>query len=190
MNSELRLRVPVLALLVALALPAVAVDREWLRAWEAAQAAKPARLAASSRIASVSEPGTPLSIEGRVLANGRPVANALVFAWQTDANGVYDRPGRPAHSWRLRGWARTDERGAFSFQTIRPASYPRSRIEAHVHFTVETTDGRRYFADDLNFADDPFVIGTRHERTAARVVQRDGRQHVRHELKLDESNRF
>jgi protocatechuate 3,4-dioxygenase beta subunit len=165
-----------------------AMDTEFLRAWEAAQKERPARIQSIGTIADPSERGVPLTIRGEVLnPAGAAAPGAVVFAWQTDAKGAYDRRGAPAHSWRLRGWVRTDARGAFTFHTIRPAAYPNGREPAHVHFTVETADGRRYFVDDLHFADDPLPKG---EAEAAAVTTRNGRQHVAITLHIVETNRF
>jgi protocatechuate 3,4-dioxygenase beta subunit len=175
-------------ILLLLALPLAAIDREFLRAWESAQRSRPATVTTTGRIAPPSDPGVPLTIHGRVVTSaGAPVVNGIVFAWQTDASGQYDRRGTPAHSWRLRGWARTDDRGTFTFHTIRPAAYPDHREPAHVHFSLELTDGRRYFTRDLNFADDPLV---KRSTDAVAVTTRQGRQHVSIVLSLDPANRF
>lgn len=136
------------------ALPALAIDREYLAAWERAQSAMPSTPGAMARIAPAGEPGAPLTIRGKVVdAEGRAIRDAIVFAYHTDANGVYDKVGTPPHSWRLRGWARTDARGTFTFETIRPAPYPNLREPAHVHFSVTRSNGQRYHTRDLKFAD-------------------------------------
>lgn len=169
-----------------------AVDGEFLRAWEAAQKTRPASVSNSGRIAPNGEPGTPLTIRGNLVdQRGAVVTNAIVFAWQTDANGLYDRPGTPPHSWRLRGWARTDSRGAFTFHTIRPVAYPNGMEPAHVHFTAETDGGQRYFTRDLQFADDPLLLKRgRNPANASKVTERDGRQLVDVTLRLDPQSRF
>ena len=111
-----------------------------------------------SRIAPLDEPGTPLVIHGRVLAQDTrtPVPDAVVFAYHTDRDGLYDNPGSPPHSWRLRGWSRTDREGRFEFETMRPGPYPASRVAAHVHFVVFASDAR-YGGGELRFEDDTFV---------------------------------
>ncbi len=186
------LRIAVLALL---AVSVAAVDREFLRSWEAHQRERPRTVASSSSITPPGEPGTPLRIDGRVLTDDGQAAvrDAIVFAWQTDAEGVYDRPGRGPHSWRLRGWAKTDARGQFRFDTIRPAAYPRGREPAHVHFTVERSDGRRYFASDLLFEDDPLVTARIRNRGSAVIagVKPEGKtSRVEIVLNLDEDRKF
>ncbi len=186
-------------LLITAARPA-AQDTEFIRALERAQQTRPASVATSARIAPASEPGSPLVIHGRAFAaDGRtPLAGAVVFAYHTDREGLYDSPGSPAHSWRLRGWAKTDAEGAFEFSTIRPGAYPGTRIAQHVHFTLFSAAGERHHAGELHFADDPF-IGDR-ERTeseragefgSVRPVRRQGDVgHVDVRLRVDPGQRF
>lgn len=156
-----------LSSLLLAALPAFAEDREFIRALEEVQRARPSQLSSVARIAPETEPGTPLVIHGRAFAaDGRtPLANAIVFAYHTDRTGVYDRPGAPAHSWRLKGWAKTGVDGRFEFRTIRPAPYPRRRDAAHIHLTLFTADGARYHAGGVLFEDDPLVGASDREAT-------------------------
>ena len=137
---------------------APAQDVEFIRALERAQQDRPASLTSSARIAAAGEPGTPLVIHGRVFAADlrTPVSGAIVFAYHTDRAGHYNRPGTPAHSWRLRGWARTDADGRFEFHTIRPGAYPSRHIPAHVHFTV-FHGTERFHAGEAQFEDDPIL---------------------------------
>lgn len=177
-----------------------AQDVEYIRAIERAQQGRPAALSASARIAPESEPGTPLVIHGLAFAADRrtPLANAVVFAYHTDREGLYDRPGVSGHSWRLRGWAKTDADGRFEFRTIRPAAYPSRNIAEHVHFTVFTASGERYHAGELNFADDKFVSETERQASArdgdfggVRPVRRDGAvHHVDVRIRLEPRQRF
>lgn len=156
------------ALLAAVSVPALAAqDTEYLRALERAQAQRPAALSSTARIAAENEPGTPLTIRGRLFAeDGKTaVADAIVFAYHTDRQGLYDKAGSPAHSWRIRGWAKTAADGAFEFRTIRPGRYPGDRIPAHVHFTV-FAGSTRYHAGELRFDDDDVVPAR--EREASR----------------------
>lgn len=173
-----------------------AQDREWVRAWERVQRTRPAKIPTVARIAPANEPGTPLVIHGRVmLADGvTPAAGVVVFAYQTDRGGIYSNRG--AHEWRLRGWAKTDERGRFEFRTIRPGSYPNSRIPAHVHFSIEGPGVPRRWTDELRFADDPY-LGARDVQSAGqrfgsvrRVTVRSGVQQVDFEIRVSEQGRF
>jgi protocatechuate 3,4-dioxygenase beta subunit len=176
-----------------------AQDVEFIRALERTQQSRPATLTSTARIAPASEPGSPLVIHGRAFAADRttPLANAIVFAYHTDRNGLYDRPGT-THSWRLRGWAKTDAEGRFEFTTIRPGAYPNSRIAEHVHFTLFTASGERYHAGELNFADDKFVSDADRARSdregefgSVRPVRREETvQHVELRVRIDPTQRF
>jgi len=90
----------------------------------------PATLLSTARIAPADEPGERMRIEGTVFdENGKPLPGVIVYAYHTDAHGIYPRnetepgPAGRRHG-RLRGWAKTDEKGRYRFDTIRPAGYP------------------------------------------------------------------
>jgi len=161
-------------------------DLEFVRALEAAQRSRPSRLSSTARIAPETEPGTPLVVHGRAFAaDGRtPLANAIVFAYHTDRTGVYDHPGSPAHSWRLKGWATTGADGRFEFRTIRPSPYPGRREAAHIHVTLFTLDGNRYHAGEVLFDDDALVTADTREATRRDATFGPVRP-VRHEGSID-----
>ncbi|HXG56701.1 MAG TPA: twin-arginine translocation signal domain-containing protein [Vicinamibacterales bacterium] len=72
-----------------------AQDLEFIAALERAQRDRPKHLASTARIAPQSEPGDPLVVHGRAVAEDdrTPVGAAVVFAYHTDRDGHYDRPG-------------------------------------------------------------------------------------------------
>lgn len=181
--------------------PGEAQDREFVRAYERAQASKPARVESVSRIAPNGEPGTPLVINGRVYqTDGRTPAGAgiTVFAYQTDRHGLYDVPSAGPHSWRLRGWAVTDAEGRFTFHTIRPASYPNATVPQHVHLHLEGPDLPRRWTTELEFDDDPKVTASRREASQRAgmfggvrpVTKRDGVDHVEINLRIEDRGLF
>jgi protocatechuate 3,4-dioxygenase beta subunit len=112
---------------------------------------------ASARMVEDGEPGSPLLIRGRVESDGgEAVAGVSVFAYQTDAEGIYSEVGfrRP----RIRGYVRTDAGGQFELSTVRPASYPESRVQQHVHFVLAAGDGDAARTEgEIVFADDPLL---------------------------------
>jgi protocatechuate 3,4-dioxygenase beta subunit len=198
-NMTPALRALTAAAALALAASAVAQDTEFIRALERAQAARPATVGSSARIAPESEPGIPLVIHGRLFGqDGKtPLADAVVFAYHTDREGLYDRQGSPPHSWRLKGWAKTDAAGNFEFRTIRPASYPSTKIAQHVHFTI-LTQAARYHAGELQFDDDPFMTADRRaassrdgEFAEVQKVRMEGSTaHVDFRIRLNPSQKF
>lgn len=150
-----------------------AQDVEYQRAVERAQKERPASLTSSARIAATSEPGSPLTIRGQLLGvNGSPAADAIVFGYHTDREGLYDRRENGPHSWRLRGWVKTDKEGRFTFETIRPGSYPNSNNPPHVHFTAFLPNGERYHAGELQMPMKP-KAEREEERITLRLAARD-----------------
>lgn len=120
----------------------------------------PATVAMEGRIAPANEPGTPMTIGGVVTtAAGAPAPGIIVYAYQTDAKGLYppapELRGAAARHGRLRGWARTDAQGRYRFLTIRPAGYPNTDIPEHMHLHVIEPGRCTYYIDDVVFEDDP-----------------------------------
>src|SRR6185436_4796392 len=145
-----------------------AQDVEFIRAWERAQRQKPADVKSRARIAPADEPGTPLIIRGRIFrSDGKtPAPGITVFAYHTDRNGLYDERSKGPHSWRLRGWAKSDASGRFDFDTIRPAPYPGRGIAAHVHLSMEGPGVPRRWTADVLFSDDELVTAAQREESA------------------------
>lgn len=121
---------------------------------------------AEARLAPAGEPGSRLRVEGLVFApdGTTPAAGVIVYAYQTDATGVYAPPGRPP---RLRAWMRTDAGGRFSYDTIRPAPYPGGRNPAHVHHQLWGAGWPAQWGNDLLFEDDPLVPEEERRRSAS-----------------------
>jgi len=122
----------------------------------------PPKLTSVARIAPLGEPGEPLVITGRVFApDGKPRAGVIVYAYHTNQHGIYPPPDPPRSQesnfhGRLRGWALTDAKGRYTFETIRPASYPDSTITQHVHMHIIERGCATYYIDEMIFTDDPF----------------------------------
>ena len=174
-------------------------DVEFIRAWERAQQLRPRVLTSYARIAPAAEPGMPLAIAGRVFdRDGRsPAAGITVFAYHTDAQGIYDVRVNGPHSWRLKAWALTDADGRFQFDTIRPAPYPNRNVAAHVHVDLYGPGLPRQSGGVL-FDDDPLV--SREERAESltagefgsvlKVAVREGRQRVDYKVKIRDADMF
>lgn len=149
------------------------VDQDWLRLWREAQRHRPPVLESEGRIAPEDEPGTPLIVDGQVFEpdGATPAVDVVVFAYHTDLDGLYSRPGEPG-VWRLHGWVRTDGSGRFRFHTVRPAPYPDRSEPAHIHVTLDSPVHGRQWTRSLLFADDP-LVGAR-ERAESSAAGRFG----------------
>ena len=150
-----------------LALGLGAVAAAWGGALAASRDDDPCLIARpEARLAPPGEPGSRLRVEGLVLApdGTTPAAGVVVYAYQTDATGVYAPPGRPP---RLRAWMRTDSDGRFAYDTIRPASYPGGRNPAHVHHQLWGAGWPAQWGNDLLFDDDPLVPESERRRSAS-----------------------
>lgn len=123
----------------------------------------PEKLTTTLKIAPDGEPGQRLVIKGYVYKkDGKtPYPNVLLYAYHTDATGEYTRTGdetgiRRRHG-RLHAWARTDEQGRYAIESIKPASYPKSNISAHIHAVVWEPGQEPYYIPEFEFAGDPFL---------------------------------
>jgi catechol 1,2-dioxygenase len=124
-----------------------------------------------TRICPTDEPGEPLEITGTVTAadDCRPIADATLDVWQTNARGLYsnllgfDDPSRPG-TFNLRGRMKSDNGGSYRFQSIVPGRYPlfwpltRPR---HIHLIVihpqfEPLTTQIYFEGDKYNGSDPW----------------------------------
>ncbi len=123
-------------------------------------AGMPERLTSHSRLAPASEPGEPMRITGTVRTRvGLPAAGVIVYAYQTDATGIY--PAGPTRHGRLRGWVRTDTAGTYAFETIRPGAYPEGDLPEHIHMHVIEQGKGTYYVEDIVFDDDPRMTNSR-----------------------------
>lgn len=116
----------------------------------------PADIKSVSRIAPEGEKGEALVVEGTVRnAEGNSVEGIIIYAYQTDAGGIY--PKSDTRHGALRGWIKTDKDGSFRFDTIRPGSYPNTRNPQHIHLHVIEPGKATYYIDDIMFDDDPLL---------------------------------
>lgn len=121
----------------------------------------PANILSRARIAPENADGEPLTIAGRAVGpDGTPRSGVIVYAFQTDATGIYPMPALPrsTHSQshgEFRGWALTDAEGRYTFDTIRPGGYPDQGEPQHIHMVVIEPGCGMYFVEDIHFADDP-----------------------------------
>jgi protocatechuate 3,4-dioxygenase beta subunit len=129
---------------------------------------------------------------------GTPVAGVIVYAYHTDARGIYrpveDAPGASARRHgQLRGWAVTDSVGRYQFVTIRPGHYPERNAPQHVHMHVIEPGCCTYYIGSIVFRDDPLLTGVAREKAradrggsglATPTRGADGVWHVRRDIRL------
>jgi len=121
----------------------------------------PEPLSWETTIAPPGEPGERLEISGTIFKlDGRtPAANTILYVYHTDAEGNYsDGPDHSTCANRhghLRGWMKTGADGRYRFLTIRPASYPGTTFEQHIHPIIKEPGLKEYWIDEFVFDDDP-----------------------------------
>jgi protocatechuate 3,4-dioxygenase beta subunit len=118
----------------------------------------PATAPSTGRVAPPGEPGQPLHVSGVVVGpDGAPISGASLYVYQTDREGYYGlKPASDNRNPRLKLFLRSDAKGAWAFDTIKPGSYPNSRVTPHIHFEV-SAPGRAPKIFEIVFEGDPFV---------------------------------
>jgi protocatechuate 3,4-dioxygenase beta subunit len=118
----------------------------------------PANAPSTGRVAPANEPGQRITVSGVVVGpDNAPIAGASIYVYQTDREGYYGvKPQSDNRNPRLKLFLRSDARGAYSFETIKPGSYPNGSIPAHIHFEV-SAPGRTPNVFEIVFTGDPFI---------------------------------
>ena len=117
----------------------------------------PPGISSVATIVTEDEPGNRLVIEGKVYHSDKttPYSGLVLYFYQTDATGVYNKTDGSYLRPRLYGWVKTDKDGAYELRTIKPGSYPRSRQTAHIHVTVKSPGTSARWLDSYLFEGDP-----------------------------------
>lgn len=118
-------------------------------------------------LVSEDEPGQSMIVTGTVYGpdGETPLAGIKIHVYHTDARGYYSIDGQNERQHRINGTMTTNSEGKYEYLTIKPASYPNSRIPAHVHYQVSGPgyESQRF---ELQFQDDPFLSQAEKEREA------------------------
>lgn len=126
--------------------------------------------------------GERISIQGQVLdRDGAPIIDAMVEIWQPDANGVFPHPNDPNHAaadpnLKNFGRSKTEEDGAFRFDTIKPGAIGDAAPYINVHvfargMLIHATT-RIYFSDEAANDVDPVLNTVPAERKHTIIAQR------------------
>jgi len=122
----------------------------------------------STRIVSDQEPGVPLIVSGTIYSpDGRtPLEGITLYVYQTDATGRYSTSGGDNRNTRIHGQMKTNAQGRYEFRTIRPASYPGTKIPAHIHAFVSGPGYPEYWIDEYHFDDDALVTNEMRQKAS------------------------
>tara|TARA_B100001029_G_C15058957_1_gene456738 strand:- start:2094 stop:3473 length:1380 start_codon:yes stop_codon:yes gene_type:complete len=113
-------------------------------------------------LATENEPGTPITITGRIFGNDceTPLPDTLVEVWHANDNGCYsifqicDSGNTENDEYHLRGKMITNQDGYYEFHTIVPGHYQSRPKHFHIKFTA--LDGST-LVTQIYFAEDPFI---------------------------------
>jgi len=123
-------------------------------------------------ISSDKEPGKKIIVIAMIKNKaGEPIADALVYLYQTDARGWYaaNAPhvlayeGDHRHA-RLFGYTKTNGNGQLELHTVKPSGYPQSDLPAHIHVLV-TAEGYQTYSTEFLFDDDERLVGNIREQS-------------------------
>jgi protocatechuate 3,4-dioxygenase beta subunit len=116
-----------------------------------------------------------LVVSGVVVGpDGTPISGASLYVYQTDHEGYYGvKPASDNRNPRLKLYLRSDAKGAWSFETVKPGSYPKSNVPGHIHFEV-TAPGRSPLIYEIVFEGDPFVTAAMRSNPAFSVRPIEG----------------
>jgi protocatechuate 3,4-dioxygenase, beta subunit len=130
----------------------------------------PATAPSTGRVTPQGEPGQPLTVSGTVTSpDGAPIGGASLYIYQTDHEGYYSvKPASDNRNPRLKLFLRSNAQGTWSFTTIKPGSYPNSRVPPHIHFEVSAA-GREPKIFEIVFEGDSFVTDEMRQNAAFSV---------------------
>jgi len=118
------------------------------------------KLNAIDTLPDFNDPGPKLVISGTIYQrDGKtPAKDVILYVYHTDQKGIYAKKGgdNGRHGY-IRGWVKTGADGKYTFYTLRPASYPNSKIPQHIHPIIKEPGKNEYWVDEYLFSDDPFL---------------------------------
>jgi protocatechuate 3,4-dioxygenase beta subunit len=128
------------------------------------------------RVVTDKEPGTRITVTGLIVnKNGEPQKNVLMYFYHTDDRGWYadtgvhvlTNSGDFKHA-RLFGYLKTNDKGEFSFETIRPNGYPGSDFAGHIHLQFWNENMKTLHGPgEFQFDEDPRMTPNRRAASLA-----------------------
>lgn len=143
--------------------------------------------------------GSTLTVKGRCTSTtGEPIEGAVIDVWQASPQGMYDNQDLTMPDLNFRGKFRSDNTGAYSLTTLRPAGYPvptdgpigkllRSQGRhafrpAHIHFIVSApgyetlitqlyVDEQKALEEDVVFGVTPPLVAWIREQDATAATE-------------------
>jgi protocatechuate 3,4-dioxygenase beta subunit len=115
-----------------------------------------------------------LKLSGKVYqSDGKtPASNVILYIYHTDRTSIYPKDGEEK-GWAkrhgfLRGWAKINSSGVYTFYTFRPASYPDRTEPEHIHLIIKEPGKTAYYLDDFVFEDDPILTSEKRAKLSNR----------------------
>lgn len=111
-----------------------------------------------NQLSGSTEPGTPITISGRIfnLSCSEFIPNTIIDIWHANDAGAYDNSG-----YNLRGKVISNSQGFYMFNTIKPGKYLNgsSYRPSHIHFKITPPDQdelitQLYFEGDTDIPGD------------------------------------
>lgn len=109
------------------------------------------------------EKGPKIEVSGVVYQqDGKtPAKDVVIYVYHTDQTGHYSAKTNAAgwgkrHGY-IRGWMKTNEKGEYTFYTLRPAAYPGRKDPAHIHVSIKEPGKNEYWIDAYLFDNDPLL---------------------------------
>ncbi len=122
-----------------------------------------------------------------------PAPNVILYYYHTDINGVYSGnqaldPRVVRHGY-IRGWVKSDSNGKYAIYTVRPAPYPNSKFEAHIHPSIkEPNIDKEYYIDEFVFDDDPLLTAEKRKKLPNRGGSGILRSYTKDDLQIAVNN--
>lgn len=118
-----------------------------------------------------SQKGQKLLVTGTIyrLDGKTPAPNVILYYYHTDINGLYSRNQgldlRVVRHGYIRGWVKSDSLGRYAIYTVRPAPYPNTNFEAHIHPSIkEPGIDKEYYIDEFVFDDDTLLTSEKRKK--------------------------